>query len=52
MPHRFDPVSILVYNNHDIRDDVSSNGCPLIEDTENSRIDDDLVFEDYQWMIE
>ena len=47
LPNGFEAVSILVYNNDDIHDDVSADGCPFIGGVEGSRIDNDAVFADY-----
>ena len=45
-------VPISEFNNHDINDDVSTDGCPFIGTVESSRADDDAVWADYQWMID
>ena len=52
LPYGFAAVPISVFNNDDIHDDVSYDGCPFIEDEKNARIDDDAVFADYLWMID
>lgn len=52
MPGRPELIAISVYGNDDINDDVSFNGCDYIGDTKNSRVDNDAVFKDYEWMIE
>lgn len=43
-------MPIYVYNNDDIRDDVSYDGCPYINEVESARLDDDEVYAAYDWM--
>ena len=50
LPDGFEAVSIDVYNNHDIHDDVSASGCPYIGDVESSRVDDENVWAPFEWM--
>lgn len=52
LPNRPISIPISVFNNDDIHDDVSYDGCPYISTVEDSRIDDDAVFADYEWMID
>ena len=52
LPNGFDQVDIAVFDNDDIHDDVSYDGCPFILDTEDARIDDPDVYADYMWMID
>ena len=52
LPGRHVAVPISVFNNDDIHDDVSYDGCPYISTVEDSRIDNDAVFADYEWMID
>ena len=44
LPDRAVAVPIFVFNNFDILDDVSYDGCPYINDSEVARLDDDEVF--------
>lgn len=52
MPNGFVAVDISVFNNNDIHDDVSYDGCPYIETVEEARINDPDVYADYMWMID
>lgn len=52
MPDNFAAVPISVYNNDDIHDDVSFDGCPYISKTESRRIANPLVWDSYAWMRE
>lgn len=52
LPGRYEAIDIKVFNNHDILDDASTDGCPFINTVENGRIDDDAIFADYMWMID
>lgn len=51
LPNRFEAIPISVFNNADIHDDVSYDGCPYINTVEDSRIDSEEVFGEYDWMI-
>ena len=51
LPNGYVQVPIGVYNNDDINDDVSYDGCPWIGNTGNIRRDDDTVFAPYDWMV-
>ena len=44
-------MPISVFNNGDIHDDVSTDGCPFITSVEGSRADSDETFEKFMWMI-
>ena len=50
LPDSVVAVPIFVFNNDDILDDVSYDGCPYIEDAESARINDDDVYRDFDWM--
>ena len=52
LPGRPVAVPISVYNNNNIQDDVSTDGCPYINMVEKSRIDDDATYADYTQMVE
>ena len=52
MPHGFNAVPITVYNNDDIHDDVSYDGCPYISNIEADRVDNETIFGPYEWMKE
>ena len=52
LPNGFVQVPISVFNNNDIHDDASYDGCPYINEVEDSRLDDDAVYAAYKWMIE
>ena len=52
LPHSVVAVPIFVFNNDDILDDVSYDGCPYIEDTESANFYDDKVYRDFDWMKE
>lgn len=52
LPGRPIAVPIFVFNNNDIRDDASYDGCPFIEDVESARINDDEVFAPFDWMMD
>ena len=52
LPDNYMAVDIKVFNNDDIRDEVSYNGCPFINTVEKERINSDAVFADYEWMID
>ena len=43
-------MPIYVFNNDDINDDASYDGCPYISGVEDSRLDDEVIFTDYEWM--
>jgi len=45
-------IDISVFNNNDIHDDVSYDGCPFISATENARIYNATIFNPFNWMIE
>ena len=47
LPHSYVQVPIHVFNNDDIHDDVSADGCPFIGEVENSRVDSEEVFGKY-----
>ena len=51
LPNGASIVPIFVYNNDDINDDVSYDGCPYINEAESARIDDPAVYEDFNWMM-
>ena len=44
LPGDIQAVPIFVFNNDDIHDDASYDGCPYIGDTEDSRLDDEVVY--------
>lgn len=52
LPGRPIAVPIFVFNNDDIHDDASYDGCPFIEDVESARINDDEVFAPFDWMMD
>ena len=45
-------MPISEFNNDDIHDDVSYDGCPYISTVEDSRVNDEAVWADFEWMIE
>ena len=47
LPHGFNAVPIVVYNNDDIHDDVSYDGCPYISNVEETRVDNSTLFMPY-----
>lgn len=50
LPNGVAAVPIFVYNNADILDDVSYDGCPYINAVEEARLDDDEVYQAFDWM--
>ena len=50
LPNRFVAVPLSEFNNDDIHDDVSYDGCPYIGTVSHDRMNDDAVFENYMWM--
>jgi len=52
LPNRAVAVPIFVYDNDDILDDVSYDGCPYINEVEAARLNDDSVYSDYDWMMD
>jgi len=50
LPERFEQVPLYTYNNDDIHDEVSYDGCPFIDDVEHTRVYDPEVFAPYDWM--
>lgn len=52
LPNGYNAIQISVFNNDDIRDDVSYDGCPYINTVEGARLNSDEVFGDYTWMID
>jgi len=52
LPNGVVAVPIFVYNNNDILDDVSYDGCPYIDEVESARIDEPDVYTDYNWMMD
>ena len=52
LPHGYHAVPIIVYNNDDIHDDCSTDGCPIISKIYDSRKDNQTIWSPYNWMIE
>ena len=52
MPHGFNAVPISVFNNNDIQDDCSHDGCPYISNVYDTLKNNQTVFGPYDWMIE
>jgi len=52
LPGRPVQVPIYSYNNNDVHDMVSNQGCPFITSVEKQRVNDPEVWKPYQWMIE
>lgn len=45
-------MPIKEYNNHDINDDASTDGCPFINSVGRTREVDDSIWDQYAWMQE
>ena len=52
LPNGVVAVPIFVYNNDDILDDVSYDGCPYINEVEADRLDDPDVYSNFDWMMD
>merc|ERR1712156_1328651 len=51
LPEAFVQVHIAEYNNGDIHDDASTDGCAYINKVGSARESDKSVWEKYDWMI-
>ena len=50
LPEGFVQIAITEFNNHDIHDDASTDGCPFINDDGKKREVDDSIWAKYNWM--
>ena len=50
LPNGYVQVDIKVFNNHDINDDVSTDGCKYINSVRDLRENDPSIWAKYKWM--
>lgn len=52
LPHDFTAVPINVYNNDDIHDDCSTDGCPFINEVRSANTDNEVLWSKYFYFRE
>ena len=52
LPNAFVQVPLTQFNNDDIQDDVSYDGCQYIKDVSIARMHNETIWEKYDWMKE
>ncbi len=52
LPNGYVQIDIKEFNNNDIHDDVSTDGCKYINEVGNLRENDPLIWAKYEWMQE
>ena len=50
LPNGFVQVPETVFNNYDIHDDVSTDGCQYINAVGDARSKDETIWKKYDWM--
>ena len=52
LPNAFVQVPLTEFNNYDIQDDVSTDGCQFINAVGSKRAGNETIWEKYDWMKE
>ena len=52
LPNRYVQIPLTLYNNDDIRDDVSTDGCHFVRSGGSVREHDSKIWDQYDWMVE
>ena len=52
LPQSLVAIPVPNFENADIHDDVGYDGCPYMNTVHDARVDDDAIWEKYEWMRE